>query len=188
MLETRGRGDRLSVSAHRALAASFAAVVTVLAVQPTGAAEPEPVKIAVFDFELDDRSAGGGIIAQDAIDSEHLRKSSEEARRMLAASGRYAVVDTASAADDLISAGGVRHCNGCEGRLAKALGADQSMAGIVTRVNRTEYTLQVLVRDSDTGAILSNDFTGLRMGANYAWPRGVKWLMNNRILTADGAE
>jgi hypothetical protein len=43
--------------------------------------------------------------------------------------------------------------------------------------------LQILVRDAQTGAVLSNNFTGLRMGANYAWPRGVKWLMENRILS-----
>ena len=72
-LESRGRRNRLSASAHRALAASLAAALTVFAVQPSKAAEPGPVKIAVFDFELDDKSAGGGIIGQDAIDTENLR-------------------------------------------------------------------------------------------------------------------
>jgi len=62
------------------------------------------------------------------------------------------------------------------------------MVGIFTRVNRTEYTLQILVRDAQSGAVVSNNFTGLRMGANYAWPRGVKWLMTNRILSAQRAE
>ena len=146
-------------------------------------AAADPIRIAVFDFELDDRSAGGGIIAADAVDAENLRKSTEEARRLLSASARYRIVDTGSVAAEVISAGGIRHCNGCDGPLAKKLGADQSMVGIVTRVNRTEFTLQILVRDAETGAVLSNTFTGLRMGANYAWPRGVKWVMD-RILPA----
>jgi hypothetical protein len=51
-----------------------AAALTVLAIQPSKAAEPG-VKIAVFDFELNDRSAGGGIISQDAIDTENLKMS-----------------------------------------------------------------------------------------------------------------
>jgi hypothetical protein len=164
-----------------------AAALTGFAIQPSKAAEPG-VKIAVFDFELNDRSAGGGIIGKDAIDTENLKMSTEEARRMLAESGRFSIVDAGSAADEVIAAGGIQHCNGCEGALAKKLGADQSMAGIVTRVNRTEYTLQILVRDAQTGAVVSNAFTGLRMGANYAWPRGVKWLMTNRILSAQRAE
>lgn len=164
-----------------------AVALTILAIQPSRAAEPS-VKIAVFDFVLNDRSAGGGIISQDAIDTENLKMSTEEARRMLADSGRFSIVDAGSAASEITAAGGVQHCDGCESALAKKLGADQSMAGIVTRVNRTEYTLQILVRDAETGAVVSNAFTGLRMGANYAWPRGVKWLMNNQILSAQRAQ
>ncbi len=38
--------------------------------------------------------------------------------------------------------------------------------------------------DAHSGAVVSNAFTGLRMGANYAWPRGVTWLMQNKILPA----
>jgi hypothetical protein len=177
------RGHCSSASAHGALAASVAAVLIVFAIQPSEAADPGPVRIAVFDFELNDASAGGGIIGQDAIDAENLGKSTEEARRMLSASGRYSVVDTSSVAGEVIAAGGIQHCNGCDGPLATKLGADQSMVGVLTRVNRTEFTLQILVRDAQTGAVVSNNFTGLRMGANYAWPRGVKWLMENRILS-----
>jgi hypothetical protein len=25
-------------------------------------------------------------------------------------------------------------------------------------------------------------YTGLRMGANYSWPRGAKWLMERRVV------
>jgi hypothetical protein len=175
-------------AAHRVLAAGLVAALTVLAVPPSEAAEPDLVKIAVFDFELDDRSAGRDIIGPDAIDTENLKASTEEARRMLSASGRYSIVDTSSAAGKVISAGGIQYCNGCEGPLAKELGADQSMVGVFTRVSRTEYTLQILVKDTRTGAVVSNASTGLRMGANYSWPRGVKWLMDNRILSAQRAK
>ena len=164
------------------------AALTVFVVQPSKAAEPELVKIAVFDFELDDRSAGRDIIGEDAIDTENLIASTEEARRMLSASGRYSIVDTSAAAGEVTSAGGIQYCNGCEGPLAKELGADLAMIGVFTRVSRTEYTLQVLVRDAGSGTVVLNTSTGLRMGANYSWPRGVKWLMDNRILPAQRAE
>jgi hypothetical protein len=164
------------------------AALTVFVVQPSKAAEPELVKIAVFDFELDDRSAGRDIIGEDAIDTENLIASTEQARRMLSASGRYSIVDTSAAAGEVTSAGGIQYCNGCEGPLAKELGADLAMIGVFTRVSRTEYTLQVLVRDAGSGTVVLNTSTGLRMGANYSWPRGVKWLMDNRILPAQRAE
>ncbi len=62
------------------------------------------------------------------------------------------------------------------------LGAEQATIGVVTRVNRTEYTLLMRITDARTGAIVSNSYTNLRMGANYARPRGVKWLMDNQLL------
>lgn len=182
-----GETNHLLAPMRQAFAVSLVALSIVAAIQPSEAAEPDPIKIAVFHFELNDTSAGGGVINQDAIDSENLTKSTEEARRLLSASGRYSIVDTTSAMDEVLAAGGILHCKGCEGQLAKRLGADQSMVGVVGRVNRTEYTLQILVRDAQTNEIVSNDFTGLRMGANYAWPRGVKSLMNTKILSAQRA-
>jgi hypothetical protein len=181
------RKNGLSASGHRPLAASLAVALALFALQSSDAAEPEPVKMAVFDFVLDDRSAGRGIIEQDTADTENLKLATEEARRMLSDSGRYSIVDASNAAGELTAAGGIQHCNGCEGPLAKELGADQAMVGVFTRVSRTEYTLQILVREAQTGAVVSNASTGLRMGANYSWPRGVKWLMSNRMLPAQRA-
>ena len=163
------------------LAVGTIAVLLTIALQPSRAAEPGPVKLALFAFELDDRSATGGLIAKDAIDDENLRKATEEARKTLAASGRYEVVDTATVAGELASAGGVQRCNGCETALGEKLGAERSMIGLFARVSRTEYTLQIVVRDTRTGAILSNAFSGLRMGANYAWPRAVASLIDDKI-------
>jgi hypothetical protein len=170
------------VLARWAVAAGIAAVANATLHQASRAAEPSHVKIAVFDFELDDRSAAGGIIGPDAIDAENLKKATEEARQRLAASGRYAVVEAGTVAGQPISAGGIQGCNGCEAAFATKLGADQSIYGVFARVSRTEYTLQIIVRDAQTGAVLSNAFSGLRMGANYAWPRAVISMLDNKIL------
>lgn len=48
------------------------------------AADTLPVRIAVFAFELNERSAGGSFIAADAADAEQLRLSTQVARRLLA--------------------------------------------------------------------------------------------------------
>ena len=164
------------------LVAGSIAVLLTMACHPLRAVEPLPVKLALFAFELDDRSAAGGLIARDAIDDENLRKATEEAGKALAATGRYEVVDTAPVASELASAGGVQRYNGCEAALGERLGAERSMVGLFARVSRTEYTLQIVVKDTRTGAILSNAFSGLRMGANYAWPRAVASLIDDKIL------
>lgn len=142
----------------------------------------EPIKVAVYEFELEDFSAGGGIIAPDARDTTYLEQATQEAKRLLSLSGRYTMVDTAGAQDEPVKARKMRSCGGCLGPITKKLGADQAVIGTITRINRTEFTLLIQFFDAGSGEPISNYYTGLRMGADYAWPRGVAWLMKNRIL------
>jgi Protein of unknown function (DUF2380) len=176
MVEATMRATRLSI-----LAASAVTALVFLAALRSATAGPDPIKIAVFDFELADTSASSGVLHKDGADIDNLKEATEVARRMLAASGRYSVVETGSVRTEV--KGDIQDCRGCEAGLAGKLGAERSMAGVVTRVGRVEHTVQIVIRDARTGDIVSNDFTGLRMGANYAWPRAVTWLMNNKILS-----
>ena len=147
-----------------------------------------PVKIAVFDFELEDKSAGAGIIPPDAHDIRYLGEATDQAKRMLAATGHFEIVETTTADLTATKQFGLRNCGGCEAGIARKLGADQAMIGVVTRVNRTEFTLFMRILDTASGKPVSSGFTDLRMGANYAWPRGVKWLMTNRMPAAKTAK
>jgi len=168
---------------HPSLLAAIAVAAAALTLVPVqrSAAVAEPIKIAVFAFELNDTSGGSGIIPPDAIDIENLKLATENARRLLAASGRYVIVDTSGAGEP--PRWGFQNCRGCETELANKLGADQSLVGVITRPNRIGHTLQIVIRDARTGALLANHFTGFRDGANYAWPRAVKWLMDNQVLS-----
>lgn len=74
---------------------------------PSAFADPSLVRIAVFDFELDDFSAGGGIAGDAAADPAQLDRTTSEARRVISQSGRS-----------------LRTCNGCEAAIALKLGAD----------------------------------------------------------------
>jgi hypothetical protein len=150
-----------------------------------GAAEsfaPSPVKIAVFPFELVDFSAAAAYVPADDIDREQLRLSTEEARRLIAESGRYQLVDTGTANEQIAKAGQLRDCEGCEAGIAAGLAADQSMIGIVTRITRTEYAVTYKIRDARSGGLVDVQQTDLRMGANVAWSRGARWLIQRRLL------
>jgi hypothetical protein len=165
------------------LAAGLAALLAASLVHASVAAGP-PIKIAVFEFELKDASAAGGVVPQDAIDAENLKQSTEMVRSLLSASGHFSLVDTGSVASEVVAAGGIQRCDGCDVPLARKLGADQSLVGVVTRVSRAEYTVTIVVKDAASGGTISSNFSGLRMGANYSWPRGVKSLVN-RMLPKD---
>lgn len=169
------------------LAGALALLSVVPPIHVSHAADAAPVKIAVFDFELEDTSAGGGIVPPDEHDIAYLKQATDEAKRWLAQSGRYSVVETSSLDDEPIKAHKMRYCSGCIGPITQKLGAEQALIGTITRINRTEYTLQVEFFDARTSASVSNYYTNLRMGANYAWPRGVTWLMQNQILASKSA-
>jgi hypothetical protein len=45
-----------------------------------------------------------------------------------------------------------------------------------------EYAVTFKLRDARSGAIVAVEQTDLRMGANVAWSRGARWLIQNRLL------
>jgi len=52
----------------------------------------------------------------------------------------------------------------------------------VRRITRTEYAVRFQLSDAQTGAVLANQETDLRMGANYSWSRGAARLIKDRLL------
>ncbi len=147
-----------------------------------------PVKLAVFDFELEDFSGGAGIIPESDQDREQLRLATETVRRLLVESGRYSLVDVSGADAPDVTAHSLRKCDGCDAASARKLGADQSFVGIVSRITRTDYAVTFKLRDTRTGAPIAVEQTDLRIGANYSWNRGAAWLIKNRLLEKQGQQ
>jgi Protein of unknown function (DUF2380) len=141
-----------------------------------------PVKVAVFDFELEDFSGGAGIIPESDQDREQLRLATETVRRLLTESGRYSLVDVSHVDAPDATAHSLHKCGGCDAAIARKLGADQSLVGIVTRITRTDCAVTFKLRDARTGAPIDVEQTDLRIGANYSWDRGAAWLIKNRLL------
>ena len=158
-------------------------LVSIALMATQGVAVAEPVKdIVVFDFEMMDSSAGSGIIPQDEHDTKYLAESTQVAKTHLLSTGIYKIIDAKPAADEIAKAGELRDCNGCEAAIAAKLGGELAMTGTVNRISRTEYEMLIKVVDTATGSPLAVGYTGLRMGANYSWPRGAKWLMERRVV------
>jgi len=141
-----------------------------------------PVKLAVFDFELEDFSGGAGIIPESDKDRKQLRLATETVRRLLTESGRYSLVDASHANAPNVGAHNLNKCDGCDAAIARELGADQSLVGTVNRISQVEYGVTFRLRDARTGKLLAVERTDLRMGANYSWNRGAAWLIKNRLL------
>ncbi len=167
---------------RRRLLACALAFFAALSAGFSARADPPPIKLALFNFELDDFSGGAGIAGDPAADLKRLDEVTAEARKLIAASGRYTLVDVSGAEGDGVKDRTLRQCHGCEAAIALKLGADQSFLGIVTRITRTDYVVQFQIRDAHTGAVVLKQSSDLRIGADYSWSRGAAALIRDHLL------
>ena len=81
-------------------------------------ASAAPVKLAVFTFELDDFSPAIATGAEDAADIARLSSVTEDVRKALAESGKYALIGVEGTDAPAAKSRTLRDCNGCEAALA----------------------------------------------------------------------
>jgi len=191
----------LSMKSSRGIARSLPSVACafVLAVAATwatsafaqGAAQSAParIKVAVFDMELQDYTAGGPIAGESPLETARLKLVTSRVRAQLADSDRYEVVDVSednpniSAVDrDAMHKHWLWHCNGCEADIAKALGADRSLLGVFNKVSVMEQSLVFQMRDAKSGADLGRVGTDLRNETDASWTRAADFVVKDRLL------
>jgi len=153
-----------------------------LLVVPAGPAAAAPVKLALFDFELEDFSAAASAGAVAPADVEKMARVTNEVRQLFQSSGRYRLVDVGTADAAPAKAHALRDCDGCDAPIALKLGAEQSFVGVVRRISRMEYIVRFQVRDARTGDVVADANSGLRMGADDSWSRGAVRLIKDRLL------
>ena len=111
--------------------------------------------------------------------------------RKLVADKGYAVVDTAPQAKEITANLPLSQCNGCDQRIAKALGADIEVSTALQAVSAATYSLSGSVKDVRTDRLLRQGVVDLRGEDGDVWAHGVKFLMRERLfeppLPADAA-
>jgi hypothetical protein len=168
----------------RGLVRLLAAATLALLLSPAlcaDATKTAPVKLAVFEFELEDVTPAAAFTKEGTSSASSIEKVSSAARAELAKSGRYTIVDTSKADAKAVIDKSLRDCDGCEAAIAQKLGADESMIGVVRRATQTDYYIVVQIRDAHSGKVLD------QQGANFAggeegWPTGVRMLIKHQVL------
>jgi hypothetical protein len=156
-------------------------------VRPPGSAvEPPPprptvVKLAVFDFELEDVTPAASLLGQSTSNEGIMENVSSEARRMLERSGRFILVDVSKIDAAPVKAKSLRNCNGCEAGIASQVGAEQALLGVVRRVTQTDYYVLVQISDAQTGKVLNQQDANFAGGPD-GWASGVRMLLKHQVL------
>lgn len=144
---------------------------------------PPAVKIAVFEFELEDLSPASALLGQATSSAASMTKVSAAAREELERSGRYRIVDVAAADAAPVKSRALRNCDGCEAQIARQLGADASLIGVVRRVTQTDYYVVVQIRDARNGKLLDAQEANFA-GGEEGWASGVRMLIRHQVLAS----
>jgi len=140
------------------------------------------IKLAVFDLELDDFSAGGPLAGESAEETARLRRVTALAREQLAKSVLFELVDTSASSDVNQREHWLRKCNGCEADIARALGADMSFLGFFRKISVMEQNLEFRIRDAQTGEFLNVSQTDYRGETDESWSRAIVWLIRHGLV------
>jgi hypothetical protein len=171
------------------LVACVCASLTGAAQSPPPDAGSAPIKIAFFDVEMADFSAGGPLAGQSPEETARVNLASDRLRELFGKAGRYQLIDISADHPGVSAVNAeamrlhyIRDCNGCEVDIARAVGADQTFVAFFKKVSRMEGGLEFHIRDVKTGALVKLAQTEWRGSTDESWTRAVTWLFKHRIL------
>jgi Protein of unknown function (DUF2380) len=147
-------------------------------------AHAEPPSIAVFDFEMIDTSLQGEINGAQPAEQARLLRVGDQVRGELSGSGRFRVLDIAPV-NAAAHASNLQSCGGCEVTLAKQLGADLVVTGVVQKVSNLILNVNIYLHDVDTGATVTAMSADMRGNTDESWSRATSYLIRNRLLAPD---
>lgn len=178
--------ERPSSSRTRSGTFAFVAALAALTSLATPAiaekATSRPIKLAVFDLELDDFSAGGPLAGESAVETARLQRMSTLARELLSRSGLFEIVDVRPSMNPMVADHWLRKCNGCEVDVARELGADMSFIGFFRKISVMEQNLEFRMRDVRTNEFVNISQTDLRGETDESWSRALKFLIRYGLV------
>lgn len=140
------------------------------------AAHAEPLRAAIFDFTFDDTSLQGEMSGPRPDEQARLAHLNVQLRTLLAQSGRYQPVDMAPVETEA-QASNLQACGGCEITMARKLGAQVAVTGLVQKVSNLILNINLAIRDVATGRVLQAQSVDIRGNTDETWSRGLNFLL-----------
>lgn len=150
---------------------------------PTQAALAEQEQcVAVFDFELIDRSLEGEMKGANSAEQRRLGLLGEQLRKWLVVEDRHKVCDMSPVAAEA-KAANLSAC-GCIQRLASRVGGKLAIVGAVHKISNLILNISVDVFDVGTDERIIQLNADIRSNTDRSWTRGLDWLIEHRLAGA----
>jgi hypothetical protein len=92
------------------------------------------------------------------------------------------LVDLAPIAAKLDNIANPGNCYGCDVRMAKTLGADFALTGAVHKISNLVISMNLFLRDADTGKVLRARAVDVRTNTDRSWSRGMNYILKTAFF------
>jgi hypothetical protein len=96
------------------------------------------------------------------------------------------LVDLAPVREELERTLNPSKCNGCDIRMARALGARYSIVSEVQKVSNLILAINIYVRDADDGGQVAGQAVDIRGNTDDSWQRGARYVLTRNIFADQG--
>jgi hypothetical protein len=138
-------------------------------------------KLAVFDFEMIDTSLEAEMRVKRPDEQARLVKVGDQLRKELGDSGKFQMLDIAPV-NAAAHQSNLQACGGCDVKLAKQLGADLEITGVVQKVSNVILNINVYLRDVPTGRLVAAASADMRGNTDESWSRAMRYVVHERLL------
>lgn len=167
--------------AMRLLPAVFASLL--LAPAPLLAADDpwQGQTAAFFGVTFLDTSTEGELNGVRADETARIERTEAYVRDALRGRG-LELVDLAPVAQELERTFNPADCNGCDLAMARALGARYSIVAEVQKVSNLILSMNLYVRDAETGELLRGQAVDIRGNTDDSWMRGMRYILDRNVF------
>jgi hypothetical protein len=138
-------------------------------------------KVAFFGIHLIDTSAEGAINGPREDEAARLALLEDAVRERFEAEG-FDLVDTSPVAEELGRTLNPANCNDCELRMAQELAAEYSLVGEVQKVSNLILSMNLALREADTGNFVRMLAVDIRGNTDDSWLRGGRYILDNHVF------
>jgi len=139
--------------------------------------------VAFLGLTFIDTSTEGAYNGSREDESARLQLVEAEIRERFAAEG-FTLLDLAPIAEELDNTVNPANCYGCELRMAAKLDADYVLVGVVQKVSNLIISMNMVMRDVKTEAVVRGQSVDVRSNTDDSWLRGMRYIMKNTFFKA----
>jgi hypothetical protein len=169
----------------RATALTLAILAALAASMMSLPASAGSQKAVVFPFDLDliqkEEDFFTGPQKPSAEEIARLGVVNDELLKILKSDARFEIIDRAPIAKDIETAAPLHQCNGCEVDLAKKVGGQIAVTGLIDKQSATLLNMTIGFIDVESGKLQRTASVVIQGNTDDTWLRAVRWIMKNRL-------